>query len=151
MNSITRIGSGLAALAVVAGGSVLAAPTASAAAGEQAFSCDGQQIVLRVSDNHSSEHGGWGAAQIVEGGTGTLIPTSFAGSAFDVTLDQELFGFSEVVAGGHAHGNQATITCTQVITGSLEDLLEPGDEVPPGVSLSDEVTFTLTVIAIRQP
>jgi hypothetical protein len=148
--ALTRIAPGLAALAVVAAGSVLAAPAATAAQGEQPLTCDGQDVVVRVADNNSSEHGGWSAAQVVEGGTGTLIPTSFSGSAYDLTLEQELFSFSQSSGGGHGHGQQQTVTCTQSQTDSLGNMLEPGDELPPGASLTDQVTFTLTVTAIWQ-
>lgn len=148
--ALTRIGPGLAALAVVAAGSVLAAPAATAAQGEQQLTCDGQDIVVRVPDNNSSEHGGWSAAQVVDGGSGTLIPTSFSGSAYDLTVDQELFSFSQTSGGGRGHGQQQTVTCTQVQTDSLRNMLEPGDELPPGTSLTDQVAFTLTVTAIWQ-
>jgi hypothetical protein len=147
---ITRVGTGLAALAVATAGSVLVAPAATASQSEQALTCDGQEIVVRTTDNDSNEHGGWSAARIVEGGSGTLIPTYFAGAVYDDTLGQEIFEFSEVAGGDHAHSNQATVTCTQVTTSSLGDLFEPGAPLPPGASLSDQVTFTLTVTAVHQ-
>ena len=149
-NVITRIGPGLAALAVIGAGSLLAAPAATAAQGLQPLTCDGQDIVVRTPDNNSSDHGGWSSAQIVEGGSGTLVPTSFSGGAYDDTIGESIFEFSQVSGGGHAHNQQQTITCTQTTTSTLGDLLEPGDEVPPGASLSDQVTFTLTVTAIPQ-
>jgi hypothetical protein len=147
---VNRIGTGLAAIAVAAAGSVLVAPAATAAQGDQPLTCDGQDIVVRTGDNNSSDQGGWSAAQIVQGWSGTLIPTLFQFSATDVTTGQPIFSGSQVSGGGHGHGNQATITCTQVTTGTLGDMLEPGDEVPPGTSLDDQVTFTLTVTAIHQ-
>jgi hypothetical protein len=149
-HTITKIAPGLAAIAVVAAGSLLAAPTATAAQGEQPLTCNGQDVVVRTGDNHSSDRGGWGAAQIVEGWSGILIPTSFAFSAYDNTLGQPIFSATEPAGGGHAHGQQETVTCTQETTTSLGDLLEPGDEVPPGAALTDEVTFTLTVVAVHQ-
>jgi hypothetical protein len=148
---VNRIGTGLAAIAVAAAGSVLVAPAATAAQSDQPLTCDGQDIVVRTADNNSSDHGGWSAARIVEGGSGTLIPTFFAGEAYDVTTDQSIFEFSQVSGGGHGHNQQATITCTQVTTGTLGAMLEPGDELPPGTALDDTVTFTLTVTAVRQP
>ena len=42
------------------------------------------------------------------------------------------------------------MTCTQSQTDSLGNMLEPGDELPPGASLTDQVTFTLTVTAVWQ-
>ena len=149
--TITRIGPAMAAIAVAAAGAVLVAPAANAAQGLQPLTCDGHDIVVRTPDNNSSDHGGWSSARIVEGGSGTLVPTSFAGGAYDNDADMQLFSFSQVSGGGHGHNQQATITCTQTTTATLRDLLEPGDEVPPGASLDDEVTFTLTVTAIQQP
>lgn len=145
-----RIGLGVAALAVVGAGSVLAAPAATAAQGLQPLTCDGQDIVVRVPDNHSSDHGGWSAAQVVDGGSGTLIPTSFTFSAYDVTQDHEIFSAVQPGGGGHKNNRQQTVTCTQTSTEVLADLLEPGDEVPPGASLDDVVTFSLTVVAVWQ-
>jgi hypothetical protein len=149
--AITRVGPGLAASAVAAVGSLLVAPAAQAAQSTQPLTCDGHEIVVRTADNNSSDHGGWSSARIVEGGSGTLIPTYFAGGAYDVTQDQSIFEFSQVAGGGHAHNQQATITCTQEMHATLGDLLEPGDELPPGTEASDEVVFTLTVTAIQQP
>jgi hypothetical protein len=148
---VSRIGTGLAALAVTVGGSAFVAPAAHAAQGEQPLTCDGQDIVVRTGDNNSSDRGGWSAAQIVQGGTGTLIPTSFEFSAYDLTKDLSIFSGSQVSGGGHGHGTQATVTCTQVTTATLGDMLEPGDQLPPGTELTDEVSFTLTVTAIHQP
>jgi len=145
-----RIGTAVAAFAVAAAGSVLAAPAATAAQGEQPLTCDGHDIVVLTGNNNSSDRGGWGAAQIVQGWTGTLIPTSFGFSAYDVTQDLPIFSGSQVSGGGHGHGNQATVTCTQVTTGTLGDMLEPGDQLPPGTDAGDTVTFTLTVTAIHQ-
>ncbi|HET6166652.1 MAG TPA: hypothetical protein VFE07_07465 [Marmoricola sp.] len=149
-NVITRLVPGIAAIAVVGAGSVLVAPAATAAQGLQPLTCDGQDIVVRVPDNHSSDHGGWSAAQVVEGGSGTLLPTSFGFSAYDDTIGQEIFSAVQPSGGGNAHNQQPTVTCTQVSTSTLGDLLEPGDEIPPGGSLSDQVTFSLTVTAVWQ-
>ena len=145
---ITRIGPGVAALALVGAGVVAAAPAATAAQGLQPLTCDGQDILVRVPDNDSNDNGGWNAATVVEGGTGTLVPVTFDISVYDVTLAREIFSAVQVSGGGHAHGNQATVTCSQMSTATLADMLEPGDEVPPGASLDDEVSFSLTVTAV---
>jgi hypothetical protein len=151
MNKATRVGTGLAAIAVAVAGSLLVAPAAQAAQSTQPLTCDGHDIVVRTADNNSSDHGGWSSAKIVEGGSGTLVPTYFAGGAYDNDAGMQLFEFSQVAGGGHAHNQQATITCTQEMTGTLGSMLEPGDEVPEWASLDDSVTFTLTVTAIQQP
>lgn len=148
---VTRTWPALAALAVATAGSVLAAPAAHAAQSEQPLTCSGQDIVVRTPDNHSSGRGGWSAAKIVDGGSGTLIPTSFEFSVYDDSLGQLIFSDSLLSGGGHGHANQETFTCTQSATGTLGDVLEPGDEVPPGASLEDQVTLTFTVSAFRRP
>jgi hypothetical protein len=144
-----KIGTAVAAFAVAAAGSVLVAPAATAAQGEQPLTCDGHDIVVLTGDNNSSDRGGWGAAQIVQGWSGTLIPTSFQFSAYDVTKHLAIFSGSQVSGGGHGHGNQSTVTCTQVTTGTLGDMLEPGDQLPSGTASTDTVDFTLTVTAIH--
>jgi hypothetical protein len=111
--------------------------------------CDGQQLTVRVNTNHSSAHGGWGVGQVVAGGTGHLVPTAFSGALVDNAINQTLFTFAQAKGGGNANHNQQTITCTQSETGVLGDFLNPGDTPPPGTSVSDPVTFTLTVTAVR--
>ena len=113
------------------------------------ITCDGQQLTVRVNTNHSSEHGGWGVGQIVAGGTGHLVPTAFSGSLVDNAINQTLFTFDQAKGGGNANHNQPTVTCTQSETGVLGDFLNPGDTPPPGTSVSDPVTFTLTVTAVQ--
>lgn len=133
------------AVALAAGG--FAAP-AWAAQSEQPLSCDGMQLTIRANNNNSSDNGGWSAAQIVAGGTGHLIPTEFSGSVFDVTVNREIFSFDQVKGGGHANSRQDTVTCTQEMSGTLADFLEPGDTPPPGTAPTDEVTFTITAVAV---
>ena len=62
---------------------------------------------------------------------------------------QRLRLFAQAKGGGNANHNQPTVTCTQSETGVLGDFLNPGDTPPPGTSVSDPVTFTLTVTAVR--
>ncbi len=149
MRSRTRATAAATAVTLAAGAgvAVLAVP-AHAAQTTETVTCDGQDITVRVNINKSPS-GGWGAAQIVSGGTGHLVPTSFSGSLYDETTGQTLFTFNQVKADGNANHNQPTITCTQSETGTLGDSLEPGDTPPPGTSASDEVTFNLTVTAVR--
>jgi hypothetical protein len=142
----------LAALAAVmiAAGAGLAGLAGSAQAAQTTLpvTCDGQQLTVRVNTNHSSEHGGWGVGQVVAGGTGHLVPTVIGGSLFDNAIDQTLFSFEQAKGGGNANHNQSTLTCTTSQTGVLGDFLDPGEPPPPGTSLSDPVTFTLTVTVV---
>jgi len=41
--------------------------------------CAGQQPTVRVT-THSSQNGGWGAGQVVAGGTGHLVPAAISGA-----------------------------------------------------------------------
>lgn len=141
---------GMAGLAGIAGALLIGSPAAQAAPSTQQLTCAGQQLTVRTNNNNSSEMGGWSAAQVVSGGSGTLIPTTFDFSAYDVTVQQSIFEGLSVKGAGNANHNQPTVTCTQIETATLADLLEPGDQLPPGASLSDQVTVTLTATAVWQ-
>ncbi len=140
-----------AIIAAVAGGAILtgAAP-AGAAPHLETVTCGGQDLSIRVADNHSSDNGGWGAVQIVAGGSGTLIPVSFSGTAVDTTIGQTIFTFDSAKGDGNANHNQSTVTCTQTLTATLADFLEPGEQPPPGTSLTDQVVFTLTATVVQK-
>ena len=140
-----------ATLAAGAGQLALLAPAQAAQSTLQLTCSDGGNYTVRTNDNHSSEHGGWGVGQIVAGGSGHGIPTSFAGSLFDVATNQTIFSFEQAKAGGQANRNQQTITCTGTQNGTLGDFSEPGDQLPPGTSASDPVVFTLTVTVVMRP
>jgi len=131
-------------LGITSGSAAAAAPSL------QTLTCDGQQLTLRTTNNNSSEHGGWSAAQIVAGGTGHLVPIEFSGAAVDVTVGQTIFSF-EQVKGNSAAAGQQTITCTQTEVGTLADFVDPSQPLPPGTALTDEVSFTLTAIAFHRP
>jgi hypothetical protein len=150
MRNRTRSTVAVAALTIAAGAGLagLAGP-AHAAQTTMPLTCAGQQLTVRVNTNHSSQNGGWGVGQVVAGGTGHLVPTAFSGSLVDNAIHQTLFTFAQAKGGGNANHNQPTITCTQSETGVLGDFLNPGDTPPPGTSVSDSVTFTLTVTAVR--
>lgn len=150
--TIKRIGGLLAVGAAVVTATVgLGSATATAAQGEQQLSCDGTTITVRTNDNHSSDKGGWSAAVVVDGGSGILVPTSFAFSAYDETTQSPLFSYVQEKGGGNANHNQDAVSCTQTMQGTLADLLEPGDTPPPGVALTDVVTATFTVTAVPHP
>jgi hypothetical protein len=92
---------------------------------------------------------GSGVGQVVAGGTGHLVPTEISGSLVDSAVNRTLFTFDQAKGGGNANHNQPTVTCTASQTGVLGDFLNPGDTPPPGTSVSDPVTFTLMVTAVR--
>jgi hypothetical protein len=147
MRNRTRSTAALAAVTLAAGAGVaaLAAP-ANAAQSTIPLTCDGQPLTVRVPTSHSSQNGGWSVGQVVVGGTGHLVPTAISGSLVDNGVT--LFTFKQVKGGGNANHNQSTVTCTTSETGVLGDFLNPGDTLPPGTSLTDPVTFTLTVTAV---
>lgn len=153
--------------AVVTGGAVLALataalPAAAATSGEpnpagngqslQLLSCAGVgDLLVRTNQDRSGDEGGWSTAHIVEGGSGTLIPTSFTFSAYDETTGSELFP-AHVAAKGDGSGNHTqgpVLTCTQTMEGPLSSLLDPGETPPPGVDPSDLVLLTFTVTALN--
>lgn len=145
-----RFGSVVAALACCAAGAALVAPAAMAAQSDMSVTCDGQQFIVRTNDNNSSDMGGWGAAQVVSGGSGHLIATVFNGSLYDATVDQTIFQFSQYKGGGNGNHNQQTVNCVVSTDGTLGDFLEPGDTPPPGTSPSDSVVFTIDVTGVAK-
>jgi hypothetical protein len=153
--------------ALVTGGATLvlaaaALPASAATSGEpnpagngqslQLLSCQGVgDLLVRTNQDRSSDNGGWSSAHIVEGGSGTLIPASFAFSGYDETTGTQLFD-SGVQAKGGGNGNHAQgplLTCTQSMEGPLSDFLEPGETPPPGTDPNDTVRVTFTVTALR--
>jgi len=151
MRSRTRTTAALAAVTLAAGAGVAAlAGPAHAAQTTLPITCDGQQLAVRVNTSHSSANGGWAVAQIVDGGTGHLVPAAFSNSLHDDTANQTLFTVDRAKGGGNANHNQPTVTCTLSETGTLGDFLNPGDTPPPGTSVGDWVRFTLSVTAIWQ-
>lgn len=131
-----------------AAGVAFAASPASAAQQLQTVTCNGHQLTVRVNTNHSSQNGGWGSAKIVSGGSGIGSPVAFRGQLVDTTLNQTLLTFSSAKGHGKAEHNQQTITCTEQQTGTVGDFVPPGAQLPPGASLSDDATFTLTVVVV---
>jgi hypothetical protein len=112
------------------------------------ITCGGQQLIVRTNNNNSSDHGGWGAAIVVEGGSGHLIPTSFSGTLFDQTTQTTVFSFSQSKGNRDANRNQPTVSCTAVEQATLGDFAGPGQQLPPGTSATDPVTFTLDVTVV---
>jgi hypothetical protein len=145
---------GMATFAGAAGALLVGASTAQAAQGglqEQALSCgSGQQLTVLTNVNNSSDMGGWEAVRIVSGGSGRLIPTSFEFSAYDDTVQTTIFDGTQLKGDGHGLHNRTTVTCSDSQHATLGDLLQPGDEMPPGASLSDQVTLTIAAIAVWQ-
>ena len=89
-----------------------------------------------------------GAAQIV-GQRGHFVVVSFTFSAVDVTTDTVLFSDISAVGGGHAHPNQATTTCSLVFfDGPASEVVEPGEELPPGVAPTDILRGVGTAVVI---
>lgn len=135
----------------VGSGTLTLAGPASAAQSQQTIPCGGSQFTIRTGDNNSSDSGGWSVAQIVDGGSGHLIPTSFSYSLVD-----DVHPFTYTVANtkgdGHANANQQQITCSFGGPSTL------GDEAPPdfdyagtGTSPNDPVTVTITITAVHKP
>ena len=150
MRSRTKSTAALAAPTIAAGTGLAAfAAPAQAAQSLLPLTCGGQQFTVRVPASNSSPNGGWGAGQIVVGGTGHGVPTAFSGALVDNAVGQTLFTFEQAKGGGKANHNQTAINCTTSETGVLEDYLEPGETPPPGTSVSDPVTFTLMVTVVR--
>jgi hypothetical protein len=127
-----------------------AALAASAKQHPQPLTCNEHPVTARVNTNHSSQRGGWGSGKIVSGGSGVGSPISISGQVLDTTLmpNQIVFSFNSKKGSGKAEHNQQTVTCTQMTTGKVSDFVPPGAQLPPGAALTDNATFTLTVIVV---
>ena len=137
-----------AALVAVVGVAVVAVGVGSAAPPQpQSFNCNGLgDIEILTAPAYGADQN-WGAARIV--GTGHLIPVAFEFSAFDTTAGVPIFDSGTIVkGGGNANHNLLTTNCSQTQSGPLSEFLEPGDELPPGTSLDDNVTVTFSATAI---
>jgi hypothetical protein len=113
------------------------------------ITCDGHTLTIRANESHSSDQGGWSSVQVLEGGKGHLTPLEFSGTATDTTIDEVIWEFSAAKGRGHASSDGST-TCTTTYYGTLGDFLEPGDEVPAGAALTDEVALTFTAVVLQR-
>ena len=142
---------GIATITGMAGALLIGSSSAHATAPTtMQLTCDGQVLTVRTNSNSSSDNGGWSVAQVVGGGSGHLVPVVFHFSAYDNTTDQPIFDGQQVKGAGNANHNQSTVDCIQQQTGTLADLLSPGDQPPPGTSLTDDVTTTVDATAVWQ-
>lgn len=136
----------LASAAVTLGLLAAGVATPAMAAGgrtTQEMTCDGQQVTLSVSPGHDGNN--WGAAQVVGGGT--LIPVSLEFRVYDDTAAMTLD--DEVQQHGTAHSRQPTITCQVSQEAILRDVIPAGFVLPDGVALSDHITSSFIVTAVR--
>jgi hypothetical protein len=144
------IGAGALMVGVAAAPLALTAVPANAAQSTQTITCQGQELTIRSNSNNSKQNGGWESVQILSGGSGHLTPTSFSGAATDTTVNQVIFQFSSTKGNGNANHNKQTVTCTQVEVGTLGDFLDPGEQPPPGTSVTDQVVFNFTATAVHK-
>jgi hypothetical protein len=138
---------------VLPAGAALAAPGSTGGPQTQTLSCTGGlgDLVIRTSNNNSSDNGGWSVAQIVNGGTGHLIPTAFTFTAHDDTAGMTVFTFTQHKGGGNAYQGEKPVTCSFSQTATLADVLAPGETPPAGTSPSDVVTLTFGATAYQRP
>lgn len=87
-----------------------------------------------------------GAGQLV-GAKGHGILVTFSLTITDVTTNTVLDSESSAVGGGHAHANQATITCSAVFSASASEFFA-GGPLPPGVAPTDIIEASLAVEVI---
>ena len=140
---------GLSLTTAALGCSVLIAGSAYGAQHQIPITCGDTQLIVSVNTSHSSMNGGWGAAQVVSGGTGHGIPTSFTFSAFDNNVQQALpIGGSTVKGEGNANQNQTATTCQFSQTTTLDQIVGPGFTPPPPFQLTDSVTITNVVTVV---
>lgn len=153
MGRVFGVRGALGATLLACAGAAFAASPALAAQSQQTVECNGQTVIVRTNDNHSSQNGGWDSVKIISGGSGTATPTSFSGTLVDTSNPDEpivLFAFDQTKGQGNANHNQQAITCTETIPGTVGDFWDPAQPLPSGINLTDPATFTLTVTAVPQ-
>jgi hypothetical protein len=111
--------------------------------------CDGHTLTIRANESSSSDQGGWSSVQVLEGSKGHLTPLEFSGTAYDTTVDELIWEFSAAKGGGHA-SREGSQTCSTTFYGTLGDFVEPGDELPPGAALTDDVELTFTAVVVQR-
>ena len=155
MRSRTKSIAALAAITITVGAGIAGlAGRADAAQIPLPLSCDGQQLTVRVNTSNAGPNGGWSVGQIVDGGTGHGIPTKISGTIVDnkeADNPLTLFTFEQVKGRGNANHNQPTVNCTMSQSDELWKFIDPGTPLPPGVSVNDPATLTITVAVVRQP
>jgi len=110
------------------------------------LTCDGAELSYRQQPSGDN----WGSVQVVAGGTGHLTPTATSFVLYDSTAGEALYDLSYTKGRGHANHQQATTDCTEDFGGTLADFLWLFEELPPGTSPTDEVTFTFTATVVRK-
>ena len=144
---------GLSVTAAALGCSLFVAAPAHGAQQQIPVTCGTTQLIVSVNMNHSSMNGGWGASQVVSGGTGHGIPTSVSVSAFDNTVGVAIphFGGTSFKGDGNANQNQPTVTCQTTQNATVADIVPPGFTPPLPFHLTDSVTITTMVTVVTKP
>jgi hypothetical protein len=119
-----------------------------AAQSSDQIDCDGHTLTIRANGSSSSDQGGWSSVQVLEGSNGHLTPLEFSGTAYDSTIDEQIWEFSAAKGGGHA-SHKGSQTCTTTYYGTLGDFWEDG-ELPEGAALTDDITFTFTAVVVQR-
>lgn len=133
-------------LTAIAGIGMAAATMVPAAAAQstETLDCAGHELTIRVNDSNSSERGGWGAVQVLEGGSGHLNPVRFSGVLTDTTAGVELGEFSTERGNGHVPKSKTVTACTTSFEATVAEFVDDLETLPPGVAPDDAVLFTLT-------
>ena len=134
----------LTAAAVAAIVALVAAASGTAARTQDTLICGDMTIPIIVTTTNNDNSVAWGVGTI--SGGDHFIPTSFSGSADDLTTGENIGSFFQAKGKGKGMHNQSQITCsTQAETATAGDLGIPG--LDPG----DVIQFTFTVTAVRKP
>jgi hypothetical protein len=147
-----------AAVALAVAGVAGAAQPPAAGPQTTVVDCDGQALTLltapAVGTQDKENVDVWGAARVVAGGTGHLIPVAVSFTANDDTLGLQLFGSTDTKGEGNNTHNAQTVQCSQVETGTLAEVFEtdtlPAELAGTGAQLTDQVTLTFTVTAVAK-
>ena len=134
----------LVAATLVAVVAMVAAATGSAARTQDTLICGGVQIPITVTTTSNDNSVAWGVGTV--SGGDHFIPTSFSGTAVDLTTGQTVFSFSQDKGNGMGLHNADQLSCTTAPeTGTAAEF------GIPGVNPTDVIQFTLSVTGVRKP
>jgi len=123
---------------------LVTAGTGTAARTQDTLICGNTEIPITVTTTTNDNSVAWGVGTVGKGDH--FIPTSFSGTAVDLTTGDTLDSFSQAKGKGNGQHNQDQMTCN-----TPPETATAGDLGIPGVDPNDVIQFTLTVTVVHKP
>lgn len=139
-----KIACGAALTVATLGSGILWTGPVHAAQSATTVTCAGHELLIRTSNNNSSDKGGWSTVQVEDGGSGHLTPLAFSGELIDTSVNVSLGTFDNAKGNGHAAADKETSRCTNDIAGTVGTFVQDPSTLPPGAHLADGAVLRLT-------